>query len=234
MEVREGRVGRQVMSIDCQTREKGAMGMRNRGWLAIALITISLVLLVTASCSKKAVRTQTQTQTPVQAQAPAPQGQPQTQAKPVLTSEPEVRKAPERSAEKAEPAGRPEEGRKRAEASAREAADWVFLNEHVNFAFNSSQLSDQARHILKAKAEYLRTNPDKKVTVEGHCDDRGTNSYNIALGGRRAESVKTYLVDLGIGTTRLNTASYGEDRPIAVGHDESSWSRNRRAQFLVN
>lgn len=203
--------------------------MRDRRWLAIALIVVSVVVLVTASCSRKVVQSQTETYPQARTEA-----QPQAQAKPVPMSEPEVPKAPERSAEKAGPAGRPEEGRLRAEAASREAAEWVFVNEHVNFALNSSQLSDEARKILQGKAEYLRTNPDKAITVEGHCDDRGTTAYNAALGERRAESVKTYLVGQGVGNRRLKTVSYGEERPIAPGHDEASWARNRRAQFVLN
>jgi len=72
------------------------------------------------------------------------------------------------------------------------------------------------------------------VTDEGHCDNRGTEAYNIALGERRAESVKSFLVDMGIGANRLKTISYGEERPIAMGQDEASWAKNRRAQFMVN
>ena len=70
--------------------------------------------------------------------------------------------------------------------------------------------------------------------MEGHCDDRGTSEYNIALGERRAESVRMFLVNLGIDTNRLNTVSYGEERPIAMGHNEASWATNRRAQFVIN
>jgi peptidoglycan-associated lipoprotein len=72
------------------------------------------------------------------------------------------------------------------------------------------------------------------VTVEGHCDERGTDGYNKALGERRAEAVKEFLVTLGISSNRLNTISYGEERPIAMGQNEASWAKNRRAQFVIN
>ena len=72
------------------------------------------------------------------------------------------------------------------------------------------------------------------MTVEGHCDERGTAAYNLALGQRRAESAKRFLVDLGISTDRLETISYGEERPVATGHNETSWGYNRRAQFVIN
>jgi len=160
--------------------------------------------------------------------------QTQTQTQPVSMTKPEVQKAPDRPAEKAKPDGRLEEVRRQAEATTRLAALTAFVAENIQFATDSSRLSDQARQILTSKAEYLRTNPDITVTVEGYCDDRGTNAYNVALGERRAESVKMFLVDLGIGTNRLNTVSYGEERPIATGHNEDSWAKNRRAQFVVN
>jgi peptidoglycan-associated lipoprotein len=85
-----------------------------------------------------------------------------------------------------------------------------------------------------SKADYLRANPDIRVTVEGHCDDRGTDAYNISLGERRAESVAMFLGSAGIDTDRLNRVSYGEERPTVMGNGEASWARNRRAQFAIN
>jgi peptidoglycan-associated lipoprotein len=126
-----------------------------------------------------------------------------------------------------------EEERLRAEAAAREASRKSFLVENIHFAFDSSVLSDQARRALHDKADYLRTNPDVTVVVEGHCDERGTENYNIALGEKRAESVKKFLVDLGISTARMDTVSYGEEWPLALGQDEASWAKNRRAQFAI-
>lgn len=80
---------------------------------------------------------------------------------------------------------------------------------------------------------WLRSNFDVAITIEGHCDERGTNAYNLALGERRAESVKTFLAGLGIDQSRLATISYGEERPLDPGHGETSWSRNRRAHFSI-
>ncbi len=204
--------------------------MRNKGWLAIALATVLAVALSMVSCTRKVVQTRSQTQ-PVSTTGPEVA---KAEARKTESRKPEVQKAPEGSTEKAGPPGQPESDRSRAEAGAREAAKWVFLNEHVHFAFNSSLLSDEARRILRAKAEYLRTNPNMMITVEGHCDERGTNAFNFVLGERRAESVKMFLVDLGIGHIRLNTVSYGKDRPVAAGHDEAAWARNRRAQIVIN
>lgn len=190
--------------------------MIKKVWLAIVLVMIIPVMLSTSSCAKTTAQTQ-----------------------PVSKTESEVQKAPDRSAEEAEQARWLKEDRLRAEAAvrdaeAREAAKMAFINENIYFAFDSSVLSDQAQQILNSKADYLRTNPDITITVEGHCDDRGTDAYNIALGERRAESVKIFLAWQGIGTNRLNTVSYGEERPIATRHDEASWAKNRRAQFVIN
>ena len=185
--------------------------MRKKVWFAIALVMILPVMLFTASCTKKVVQT-----------------------RPVSTTGPEAQKTPDGTAGEAEQTGRLNEDRLWAEVAAREAAETAFVNDNIHFAFNSSVLSDQARQILNSKADYLRTNPDIMITIEGHCDDRGTDAYNTALGERRAESVKNFLVDLGIGTNRLNTVSYGEEQPITMGHNEASWARNRRAQFVIN
>jgi len=121
----------------------------------------------------------------------------------------------------------------RDQAAAPEAAGVEFINDNIYFAFDSAVLSDQAQRILNAKAEYLRTNPGLAVTVEGHCDERGTDAYNIALGDRRAQSAKDFLFNMGIGADRLKTISYGEERPFVQGRDEASWAKNRRAQFVI-
>jgi len=185
--------------------------MKKNVWLIIVLVMILPAMFFTASCSKKVVQTE-----------------------PVSTTQPEVSKASDRSAEEAEQAGQLQEDRLRAEAVASEAAGAAFVNENILFSFDSSVLSDQAQQILNSKADYLRANSGVTVTVEGHCDERGTEAYNIALGERRARSVKNFLVDLGISANRLKTISYGEERPIAMGQDEASWAKNRRAQFMVN
>jgi peptidoglycan-associated lipoprotein len=156
------------------------------------------------------------------------------QTEPVPATQTEVSKTSDRSAEDAEDARQLQEDRLRAQATAREAAETAFVNENILFAFDSALLSDKAQHILDSKADYLRSNSGVTVTVEGHCDERGTDAYNIALGERRAESVKNFLVDLGISANRLNTVSYGEERPIATGQNETSWAKNRRAQFMIN
>ena len=83
--------------------------------------------------------------------------------------------------------------------------------------------------ILQSQAQWLARYPQRRVTVEGHADERGTRDYNLALGERRANAAKTYLIGLGVGAERIQTVSYGKERPVALGSDESSWARNRRA-----
>lgn len=209
--------------------------MRHRGWSPLALAMVFPVMLFAVSCSRKVVQTHSQpvSMTDPEARKSPAKPMPEVQKSPVRPAT-EVRKDPAGPAAVAEPDGRRDEARLRAEAAARLAALTAFVGENVHFAFGSSLLSDQARQILHGKAEYLRTNPGIAVTVEGHCDDRGTIAYNLALGDRRAESVKSYLAGLGIGANRLNTVSYGKERPVAAGHDESSWARNRRAQLVIN
>jgi peptidoglycan-associated lipoprotein len=108
------------------------------------------------------------------------------------------------------------------------------MQEDIYFEFDKSTLTPAAQDNLMRKAEWLRENPDTMVTIGGHCDDRGTNEYNLALGDRRAESAKAFLVDLGIDASRLTTISYGEERPVDPRNNEEAWAKNRRDHFVVN
>jgi len=113
-------------------------------------------------------------------------------------------------------------------------APGVIMQEDIYFEFDKATLTPAAQDNLLRKAEWLRENPDTTVTIEGHCDSRGTNEYNLALGDRRAESAKAFLVDLGISASRLTTISYGEERPVCNQQDEECWAKNRRDNFVVN
>jgi len=101
----------------------------------------------------------------------------------------------------------------------------------VYFDFDKYNLRDDARRTLERNAEILKEHPDVSVVIEGNCDERGTNEYNLALGENRANAVRDYLTRIGIDASRLSTISYGEERPVAMGHDEAAWSQNRRAEF---
>ncbi len=113
------------------------------------------------------------------------------------------------------------------------AARQRFMNEDIYFSFDQSSLSAEAQQKLRAKAQWLRSRPGLTLIIEGHCDERGTTEYNLALGDRRAESAKSFLVNLGISGSRMTTVSYGEEKPADPGHTEAAWARNRRAHFVI-
>jgi peptidoglycan-associated lipoprotein len=106
--------------------------------------------------------------------------------------------------------------------------------EDVHFEYDQADLTDQARAILERNAQWIKGHPAAKVRVEGHCDDRGTVEYNLALGERRAQSTREYLVSLGVAGDRMATVSYGKERPVDTGTTESAYARNRRAHFAVS
>jgi peptidoglycan-associated lipoprotein len=101
------------------------------------------------------------------------------------------------------------------------------------FPLDSHELDDQGRMVVSANADVLKKYPTWTVTIEGHADERGTAEYNLALGEKRANAVKTYLVSLGVSPDRLKTVSYGKEFPFDPGHDESAWAKNRRAHFVI-
>lgn len=103
----------------------------------------------------------------------------------------------------------------------------------IFFDYDSSDVAGEAQKILDANAEVLKKNRSWVITIEGHCDERGTAEYNLALGERRALSARTYLVSLGIPADRIRTVSYGKEFPFDPGHNEESWARNRRDHFVV-
>jgi peptidoglycan-associated lipoprotein len=102
----------------------------------------------------------------------------------------------------------------------------------VNFAFDSSEVDDHNRETVEANAAWLVAHPDVKVRLEGNCDERGTRDYNLALGERRAQAVKRMMVVLGVAQDRMQTVSYGEEKPLDPGHNEAAWARNRRVEIV--
>jgi peptidoglycan-associated lipoprotein len=110
-----------------------------------------------------------------------------------------------------------------------------FIDQVVLFDFDSAVLRPEAQSLLQEKAAWLKANPSVPlVLIEGHCDERGTEAYNMALGAKRAESVKNFLLDLGVDNKILDTQSFGEEKPAVQGHNEAAWSQNRRASFVIN
>lgn len=108
-----------------------------------------------------------------------------------------------------------------------------FSPETVYFGFDSDQLSMDGQDRLKALSDYMMTNSTVNIQIEGHCDERGSVQYNLALGERRAQAVKNYLSNTGIDASRISTISWGKEKPAIPGKDESAWSQNRRAEFNV-
>lgn len=107
------------------------------------------------------------------------------------------------------------------------------VGDRVFFGYDKYTLNDKSRAMLDKQAAWLNANPAAKIVVQGHCDERGTREYNLALGERRANSVKDYLVQRGLNPVRVRTISYGKERPVAVGSTEASWTQNRRSVTVV-
>ena len=142
-----------------------------------------------------------------------------------------VRRAQEAAA--AEAARRQAEAAAEAERQRRVAAARATLEEMVFFDFDMSQIRPDAEAVLRRKAEVLRASPQVRLRIEGLADERGSTEYNLALGNRRAESVRQFLTGFGISADRFEIVSFGEDRPLAQGSNEQAWARNRRGQFVI-
>ena len=114
--------------------------------------------------------------------------------------------------------------------------EWLVVNvgDRVFFDFDKSDLTPEAQDTIEKVVAWLKTYPDVTLTIEGHCDERGTREYNLALGERRANSVASYMVALGIDANRLANLSYGKERPAVLGSNEEAWAQNRRGVFVVN
>ena len=108
------------------------------------------------------------------------------------------------------------------------------VGDRVFFGYDKSDLTPSAQSTLDGQAVWLQKYPSVRVTVEGHCDERGTREYNLALGEKRAQAVKNYLIGLGINPDRVSTISYGKERPAVVGSNDGAWAQNRRSVTLVN
>ena len=188
--------------------------MRKR-WTILALVLVLLAIFSVSSCTKKKISS-----------APAT----------TTAAEEEARK---RAEEEARQKALEEENLEEESLAARMAEDsieseqTVFENEDIYFEFDSIRLTPEAQEILAKKAKWMRENRTTSVTIEGHCDNRGTNEYNLALGEGRAQSAKAFLVDLGIEASRLNTISYGEERPLDPAQTEDAWAKNRRGHFVI-
>jgi peptidoglycan-associated lipoprotein len=195
--------------------------MKKKLWVWLSLLLVIPGLMIITSCAKKTVKVDLA----------------QTQEDEAAKLAAEKAKLAAEKAKQEEIARQSalDEKRRQEEAAMRKitAARNLFMNEDIYFDFDRSDLKPETQEILKGKAEWLRNNFGESVIIEGHCDERGTNEYNLALGDRRAQSAKNFLKDLGIAESRLTTISYGEERPADPRQNEDAWSKNRRAHFVL-
>ena len=192
---------------------------KSTAWILGALL-LAMLLVLGVSCAKKKVTME---------------AEPMEEERVVEDAAAQQAAEAEAARRAAEMAKMSEADRQRQEAAmmAEDARMRAFVEENIHFDFDKYVLTPKAMMILDEKAAYLREHPEVRVLVEGHCDERGTNEYNLALGDRRANSAKTYLVKSGVGESRITTISYGEEQPLCMDHAESCWWTNRRAQFQV-
>lgn len=180
-------------------------------WNRLALVLVAFFALATASCAKKAIEGEASLDEPAAAE---PQSQPVAEPEPQIDTE-AIQAA--------------QQHRDQADARNR------FLNDHIYFDFDSAVLRPDAIALLRLKAQWLEDNaPVISLLIEGHCDERGTDAYNLALGEKRADAVQQYLLNLGFDPRRFQIVSYGEERPLDAGHSEEAWAKNRRASFAID
>ena len=181
-----------------------------------AVLALSVAALVAAGCAKKQT-----------VKSEGAQGAPGAAAAPAPVSEAPVKEAPPAPVAVA-PATPPA------------AAPGVAVTEEklsqfddVRFDFDKSEVKEDGRKTCGVVADYMKKHPQAKMLIEGHCDERGTSEYNMALGERRATAVMTYLVSLGVPNAALSTVSFDKEKPLDPGHDEGAWAKNRRAHFVL-
>ena len=186
------------------------------GWLLALLILSGLFLL---ACGKKEIKTDGLTGAPGGEQVKEDDAE--KAKKRARIREQELTEQQLREKALAE-----EEARRRAMAA-------EFENEDVFFEFDQFVLSDSAKAVLNKKAKWLKDRPNAKALIEGHCDERGSTEYNLALGQKRAEAAMQYILALGINPSRVSTISFGKEKPADPGHNEAAWAKNRRAHFVL-
>ena len=187
--------------------------------LVVSMMALGLVF--TVSCAKKSVVSEPASVTIETGDEAASQAAADQQA------------ALDRQAALEEEARLKEEALREDAARKKMAAQRRFGSQDIHFAYDSAELSPMSRMLLKEKAAWMEENSGVSVVIEGHCDERGTTEYNLALGERRARAAEAFMKDLGIASFRLSTISYGEERPLDTVHNEAGWAKNRRAHFMI-
>jgi peptidoglycan-associated lipoprotein len=184
--------------------------MNKRVWINLVMVIFVAGLFLTVSCAKKTIVSGSSS---------------------IENQEQAAAEAERIAQQKLEEQGITEQALKEAKT---QAAKKRFENQDIHFEYDSSQLSSMAKMLLKEKAIWLKANYSASVNIEGHCDDRGTTEYNLALGERRASAAKAYLINLGVPAARLNTISYGEEQPMDSSKTELGFRKNRRAHFAID
>ncbi|RMG90127.1 MAG: peptidoglycan-associated lipoprotein Pal [Candidatus Dadabacteria bacterium] len=199
------------------------MGRMTLRWAVVGML---LAALAVGGCAKKQVRQEGETAAPAAKVTPV---KPAPAPKPVVRETPKPAPAPEPPPARTgavEPAPeKPVEGA----GLAQETTPGL---ERIHFDFDKAVIRPDAQEVLRKNAEYLQNNPGVRIRIEGHCDERGTTEYNLALGERRAKAAFQYLMDLGIDPNRMSVVSYGEEMPLDPRHNEEAWAKNRRAEFV--
>jgi peptidoglycan-associated lipoprotein len=203
------------------------------------ILALILAVGIFSGCAKKAIRSDTAAYTPSRVIEPRT-----AEVKPEASA-PDQSAAAEREKKPREESLREEDLREKAlrekalqeeaarkAAADREAALKPSNLEPVYFEFDQWSIREDQKEAMVKNGEWLKANPNNKVRLEGHCDERGTAEYNLALAQKRADSVKAFLEGLGISSQRMNTISYGEERPLDPGHNEAAWVKNRRVDIL--
>ena len=212
------------------------MRWMQRTWVG-STITLALMVLFLTGCPKRPEVVETvpkpiapQSEVGIPAPPPVPKVATPEEKSPteVAAQSPEATVPPETGAA---PEAKIAEGEVRPETSAVVKALGV---KDIYFDFDQSAIREDSKKLLNENVEWLRKNPAAKATIEGHCDERGSSEYNLALGDRRARATRDYLVAAGIQANRISTISFGKERPFVLGHDESAWQWNRRAHFIAS
>ena len=202
--------------------------MRGRGGVRWSVIGIALMLLVSVGCAKKEVVKSTDAGGAAASSRDLSSGSKESG---IVT---ETVQSEARMAEKGAET-RTAMAARQAEAAAGAAATMEQPSRFgdIHFDYDKAFIREDAKPVLATVAAYLKGNPSASVLVEGHCDERGTAEYNLALGERRAEATRKYIVSLGVKAGALSTVSFGKEKPVDPGHTEAAWAKNRRAHFAV-
>jgi peptidoglycan-associated lipoprotein len=195
--------------------------MKKKLWMVLIVLIVMPALIMTTGCSKKQVQ-------PDVSLIGTDADQYDAARQRAMAEEEEARRKALEERRLMEEQGLMEE-KSREDMSQRQQ----YMEEDIYFDFDQSVIRPDAQDVLRKKAEFLRENSGSSVIIEGHCDERGTSEYNLALGERRALAAKAFLMNMGISSSRLSTISYGEERPVDPGSNEEAWARNRRAHFVL-